>query len=103
MLDEAMLMAVLEGKLKCLFDKIVEECKKKGIISCKNTKSKSYSPKYEILIEDVNLNRLQKYNTLVSVGKDDGRREVRRLNRYFPWVKQRLKRYENIFRSKNEC
>lgn len=95
-------MAVSEGKIKCFFAKIVEECKKKAVtINCKKTKSKSYSPWFEILIEDVTLNRLQKCNSLVRVRKDDGKKgEVRRINRYFPWIKQHLKRYENIFRSK---
>lgn len=68
-------MAVSEGKIKCFFAKIVEECKKKAVtINCNKTKSKIYSPWYEILIEDVTLNRLQKCNSLVRVRKDDGKR-----------------------------
>lgn len=98
-------MAVSEGKIKCFFAKIVEECKKKAVtINCKKTKSKSYSPWYEILIEDVTLNRLQKCNSLVRVRKDDGKKvKIEGSTDTFHGLNNILRDMKIYLEVKNEC
>ncbi|MCH9665805.1 MAG: hypothetical protein K0U41_08180 [Gammaproteobacteria bacterium] len=85
--DDTVLLAESEEELQDLLDKVVDESKKKGLtINSKKNKtecmvvSKGESPRCELKIGDITIQKIKKFNYLGSMITEDGRcdTEIRR-------------------------